>query len=74
MVSWMEFFIVCGAAGRLIADLDELVAAATWPVYSKDNPQNFVFDANVTSYVEPDIFRAEGINYMIENMASVFGR
>ena len=39
-----------------------------------DNPQNFVFETNVTSYVESDIYRAEGIAYMIENMNSVFGR
>ena len=51
-----------------------LVPAATWPIYSLDNPQNFVFDANVTSYLEPDIYRAEGIAYMIENMYIVFGR
>ncbi|KAG7384478.1 hypothetical protein PHYBOEH_009435 [Phytophthora boehmeriae] len=37
-----------------------------WPQYSLDDPQNFVFDTNVTnvSYVESDFFRAEAIAYL----------
>ncbi|KAG2521680.1 hypothetical protein BBO99_00005858 [Phytophthora kernoviae] len=37
-----------------------------WPQYSLDDPQNFVFDTNVTnvSYVEPDFFRTEAIAYI----------
>jgi hypothetical protein len=53
-----------------------VVPAPIWPAYTLDNPQTFFFDANVTnlSYVEPDIYRAEGIQWMIENMYTVFGR
>ncbi|KAH0283863.1 alpha/beta-hydrolase [Aureobasidium namibiae CBS 147.97] len=38
-----------------------------WPVYSVDAPQNMVFDANVTSYAEPDTWRAEGIKLISDN-------
>ncbi|KAI9048271.1 hypothetical protein LZ554_008066 [Drepanopeziza brunnea f. sp. 'monogermtubi'] len=36
-----------------------------WPVYSNASPQTFVFDANVTSYVEDDAIRSQGIEYLI---------
>ncbi|EPT06072.1 hypothetical protein FOMPIDRAFT_1044541 [Fomitopsis schrenkii] len=34
-----------------------------WPVYDNADPQDFVWDANVTelAYSEPDTYRAEGI-------------
>ncbi|THX94206.1 alpha/beta-hydrolase [Aureobasidium pullulans] len=38
-----------------------------WPVYSVDEPQNMVFDANVTSHPEPDTWRAEGIKLISDN-------
>ncbi|KAI4740294.1 alpha/beta-hydrolase [Aureobasidium sp. EXF-12298] len=38
-----------------------------WPVYSVDAPQNMVFDANVTSYAEPDTWRAEGMKLISDN-------
>ncbi|PSK43981.1 hypothetical protein B9Z65_1698 [Elsinoe australis] len=43
--------------------------AEDWPRYSTDNPQDFVFDANVTSYAEPDTFRARGIEIINSNNA-----
>lgn len=33
-----------------------------WPVYDVANPQDFVFDSNVTSHAESDTYRAAGIN------------
>jgi hypothetical protein len=42
----------------------DLVDAVTWPEYTLDNPSNFYFTANQTSYVEPDIYRAEPIAYL----------
>jgi len=47
-----------------------------WPVYTLDNPQNIVFDANVTNllYAEPDYYRAEGIQYISDRFVSVYGR
>jgi carboxylesterase type B len=40
--------------------------AVQWPQYSTSNPQNIVWDANVTAltYTEPDDFRAEGIRWI----------
>jgi len=47
-----------------------------WPVYDNTDGygQEYVFDANVTSYVEYDTYRAEAIQYMIDNSASLFQR
>ena len=47
-----------------------------WPVYTLDNPQKIVFDANVTNlcYAEPDIYRAAGIQYISDLFVSVYGR
>jgi len=47
--------------------IDELIASSIkWPAYTLDNPQNIVFDANITnlSYLERDIYRAEAIAYL----------
>lgn len=38
-----------------------------WPRYSVADPQNMVFDANVTSHAEPDTWRAEGIRLIYSN-------
>jgi hypothetical protein len=35
-----------------------------WPVYTLSDPQNFVFEQNVSSHPEPDTFRAAGIKYI----------
>lgn len=45
-----------------------------WPVYSISAPQNFVWDANRTSYAEPDTWRAAGISLINKNAAGVFSR
>jgi len=47
---------------------------AFWPSYNLANPQVIVFDANVSSYVEPDTFRAEGIQLIIQNNPGVYHR
>ncbi|KAK6358045.1 hypothetical protein TWF730_007399 [Orbilia blumenaviensis] len=36
-----------------------------WPKYDDNEPKNFVFEGNTTSYVEPDNFRKAGINIFI---------
>ena len=46
----------------------------TWPVYDVGNPQNFVFDANVTSHAEPDTWRMEGIALINSGNAAVYHR
>ncbi|KAH7348648.1 triacylglycerol lipase [Rhexocercosporidium sp. MPI-PUGE-AT-0058] len=62
-----------------IVDLDPNNAAAgcvNWPKYTLDDPKNIVFDANVTNlaYAESDTYRAEGIAYIIDRLASDYGR
>jgi carboxylesterase type B len=45
-----------------------------WPVYDIENPLDFVFDANVTSYAEADTYRKEGMALINEHNFDVFGR
>lgn len=33
-------------------------------MYTLDDPQNFVFEQNITSHAESDLFRAEGMKYI----------
>jgi len=50
-------------AGKLIAG-----KAAPWPIYGTGSgAQNIVWDANVTSFAEPDTFRAAGIDLINKN-------
>ncbi|KAH7412997.1 triacylglycerol lipase [Cadophora sp. MPI-SDFR-AT-0126] len=63
-----------------IVDLDPNNAAGAgcvnWPKYTLDDPKNIVFDANVTNvaYEEPDTYRAEGIAYIMDRLATDYGR
>ncbi|KAK5114135.1 hypothetical protein LTR62_002705 [Meristemomyces frigidus] len=50
------------------------VAAETWPQYTLANPQNFVFEQNVTSHPEADLYRAEGIAYIGQLIQARDGR
>ncbi|KAF1967832.1 carboxylesterase family protein-like protein [Bimuria novae-zelandiae CBS 107.79] len=45
-----------------------------WPVYDVNNPRDFVFDANVTSYAEADTYRQEGIQLINANNFPTYGR
>lgn len=45
-----------------------------WPRYDLDSPQDFVFDANVTSHPEPDTYRAAGMKLINDNNAGVYHR
>jgi hypothetical protein len=40
------------------------ILLSAWPVYSVEEPRNFVFEQNVTSHAEAD--RAKGIGYINE--------
>lgn len=53
-----------------------LVTDVEWPLYSLDNPQNIVFDVNVTdlAYPEPDTFRADGMNFIMEGLDTIWGQ
>ncbi|KAF7548327.1 hypothetical protein G7046_g8710 [Stylonectria norvegica] len=54
----------------------QAIPGVEWPSYELDDPQNLVFDANVTnlSYLEGDYYRAEAIEFIIENYESYWGR
>lgn len=45
-----------------------------WPRYVVDSPEDFVFDANVTSFAEEDTYRQEGIALINENALGVLHR
>jgi carboxylesterase type B len=45
-----------------------------WPKYRVDKPEDFVFDANVTSYAESDTYRSEGIELINDNALGVLHR
>jgi carboxylesterase type B len=45
-----------------------------WPKYRVDDPLDFVFDANVTSFAERDVWRKEGIDLVNGAALNVYGR
>ncbi|KAL2854322.1 Alpha/Beta hydrolase protein [Aspergillus pseudoustus] len=47
---------------------------AQWPKYRVHDPENFVFDANVTNYAESDLYRKEGIALANDNALGVLHR
>ncbi|KAH7401049.1 Alpha/Beta hydrolase protein [Phaeosphaeria sp. MPI-PUGE-AT-0046c] len=47
---------------------------ALWPKYSLDNPLDMVFDANVSSYAEPDTYRKEGMKLINDNALEFYSR
>lgn len=44
-----------------------------WVPYAKGKPVDMVFDANITSYMEPDTWRKDGIDY-INSIAKAYWR
>lgn len=71
--AWVNFVVGLdpnGAQGLGISDVD------AWPVYNASEGggvgKNIVFDVN-GSYTEWDNYRAEGIQWMIDNSLSLFG-
>ncbi|KAL4969629.1 Alpha/Beta hydrolase protein [Aspergillus stella-maris] len=49
-------------------------AVPLWPKYEMDDPRDFVFDANVTGFVEADTYRAVGMKLINENALGVLQR
>ena len=47
---------------------------ALWPVYDVSNPMDMVFDANVSSYAEPDTYRKEGMALINAHNYDVYQR
>jgi len=49
------------------------VSIPSWPRYDNARPLDFVFDANSTSYVEPDTYRKAGID-LINSLSVLYRR
>jgi len=47
---------------------------AQWPVYDVSNPMDMVFDANISSYAEPDTYRKEGMALINAHNYDVYQR
>lgn len=45
-----------------------------WTPYDVADPLDFVFDANVTSYLEPDTYRKEGMALINDNAQGIYNR
>jgi hypothetical protein len=45
-----------------------------WPKYDNYNPKEMVFAANVTSYVELDTYRKEGMALINDHASNVYLR
>ena len=45
-----------------------------WPKYDIANPMDMVFDANVSSYAEPDTYRKEGMALINAHNYDVYQR
>ncbi|EHK98823.1 putative Lipase 2 [Glarea lozoyensis 74030] len=78
-----EFFLLARLMSRMWVSFitggspnDSGVSCVNWPEYTLENPRNMVFDVNVTklAYVEPDTYRAEGIQYLADRFADVYNR
>jgi len=54
---------------------DYIVSNVAWPKYTLDDPTNIVFDTNVTNlaYISPDIYRAEGIDFVSKTVLKTQG-
>ncbi|KAF2086318.1 alpha/beta-hydrolase [Saccharata proteae CBS 121410] len=68
--SWASFIVDLNPNGFAKGNLTK----EDWPVYRLEDPKNYVFDANVTSFAEPDTWRQEGIKLINEHAADMFSR
>ncbi|KAM7185088.1 Alpha/Beta hydrolase fold [Rhypophila sp. PSN 637] len=74
--TWIRFFVTMDpSGGRSTGRPDS--RPVQWPLYDAESGggvgKNLVWDADKVSYIEWDDFRAEGINWMIENSLSALG-
>lgn len=66
MTSMWIGFVYSGDPNYIIKSLSP--STPTWPRYTLPNAENYVFTINETLYTEPDTYRAEGINYLMDMM------
>lgn len=50
------------------------MTSVEWPKYTLEDPRNIVFDVNVTdlAYTEPDTYRADGIEFIMNGLADIY--
>ncbi|PYH88043.1 carboxylesterase family protein-like protein, partial [Aspergillus ellipticus CBS 707.79] len=74
--SYIELsYLMAGSWASFVSDLDpnawsgrgRNATRTDWPRYTVSQPRNLVWDANVTTYAEPDTWRSEGIALINEN-------
>lgn len=74
--SWVRFFVAMDPTVGNSSGPPE-THPVQWPVYDAKSGggvgKNIVWDAERVSYTEWDSWRAEGINWMIQNSLSAFG-
>lgn len=74
--TWVRFFVTMNPSGGKSTGRPDQ-RPVQWPVYDAKSGggvgKNLVWDAEKVSYTEWDDFRAEGINWMIENSLSALG-
>ncbi|OJJ50147.1 hypothetical protein ASPZODRAFT_110266 [Penicilliopsis zonata CBS 506.65] len=63
-------FVYSGDPNYLVDKIGATVPVPEWPKYQLPAPRNYVFTINQTLYTEPDTFRAEGINWLMDMMVA----
>lgn len=74
--TWVRFFVTMDPTSGPATNNTE-TSPVQWPRYNATSGggvgKNLVWDADKVSYTEWDSWRAEGINWMIENSLSALG-
>ncbi|KAK7732035.1 hypothetical protein SLS57_001015 [Botryosphaeria dothidea] len=69
--SWASFFHDLDPNGY---NLQGNATVAQWEPYDVNDPKDIVFHANVTSYVEPDTYRAAGMKLFKDYATTIYHR
>ncbi|OJD34663.1 alpha beta-hydrolase [Diplodia corticola] len=69
--SWASFFVDLDPNGY---NLQGNATVEQWTPYDIADPKDIVFHANVTSYMEPDTYRAAGMKLFKDYATSVYSR
>jgi carboxylesterase type B len=72
--SWASFFTDLDPNSYRQDDAGKEGQPPLWPTYAKTNPQNMVFEGNTTSQLEPDTWRQEGIDMILDATGDLFLR
>lgn len=69
--SWASFFVDLDPNGY---NRQGKARVEKWTPYSLSDPKDLVFDANVTSHLEADTWRAKGIKLFNDNVDGIYHR